>query len=282
MSAKLEPRPFEVAQPLGPRLSGEELGEGRALVFCHGLTAVRSYVVHGSKLLARRGFRLLSYDARGHGQSDPAPSGGGYSYEELSADLAAVIEAQAPGERVLVAGHSMGAHTAARLGLSRPDLVSGLVLICPAYAGKPPDQDELDRWDRRATALEDEGPEAFAHEAVEEGSANPELLERLALDRIRLHRHPEVVAEALRTVPRSRPFERIDDLAALDLPVLVVASLDAVDLGHPYAVAEAWAAAIPGARLISEAPGESPLAWQGGKLSREIATFAEDTGLLDG
>ena len=31
---------------------------------------------------------------------------------------------------------------------------------------------------------------------------------------------------------------------------------------------------LPDARLISEQQGESPLAWQGGKLSREIEQFA--------
>jgi pimeloyl-ACP methyl ester carboxylesterase len=57
------------------------------------------------------------------------------------------------------------------------------------------------------------------------------------------------------------------------MPVLVVASRDESDPGHPYAAAEAWAEALPDARLISEAAGESPLAWQGGKLSRAIAQF---------
>jgi hypothetical protein len=56
--------------------------------------------------------------------------------------------------------------------------------------------------------------------------------------------------------------------------VLVVASNDEADPGHPYAVAEAYAAALPRARLISEDDGQSPLAWQGGRLSREIALFA--------
>ena len=59
------------------------------------------------------------------------------------------------------------------------------------------------------------------------------------------------------------------------MPALVVASHDDADPGHPYAVAEEWAERLPQATLISEEPGESPLAWQGGKLSREIAAFCE-------
>ena len=65
----------------------------------------------------------------------------------------------------------------------------------------------------------------------------------------------------------------MEALGALDVPALVVASHDEADPGHPYAVAEAWADALPQATLISEGPGESPLAWQGGRLSREIEAF---------
>jgi hypothetical protein len=57
------------------------------------------------------------------------------------------------------------------------------------------------------------------------------------------------------------------------VPTLVIASHDAADPGHPYAVAAEYARRIPGARLISEPEGQSPLAWQGGRLSREIEAF---------
>lgn len=284
MAEKLTPVAFERQRSGGSRLSGERLGEADAgsIVLCHGLTAVRSYVVHGSKLLARRGFELVSYDARGHGLSEPAPQGGGYSYDELAGDLASIVETEADPGRSIVAGHSMGAHTAVTLALSRPELVGGLVLICPAYDGEAPTEAELNGWEKLAMALEEGGPEGFADEAVHKDSSDPELLRRLALGRIKLHRNPAAVVEALRQVPRSRPFGGLDELAALDLPVLVVASLDEIDLGHPYAVGRAWSEAIPGAELISEEPGSSPLAWQGGRLSREIATWAEQVGLLGG
>jgi hypothetical protein len=32
---------------------------------------------------------------------------------------------------------------------------------------------------------------------------------------------------------------------------------------------------------VSEEPGESPLAWQGGKLSREIATFCDEPAVSE-
>jgi pimeloyl-ACP methyl ester carboxylesterase len=91
--------------------------------------------------------------------------------------------------------------------------------------------------------------------------------------RVGRHRHPEAVADALRVVPRSAAFDGLDALAGLGVPVLVVGSRDEVDPDHPLAVAEAYGARIPGAELIVEGRGESPLAWRGGALSSAILEF---------
>jgi pimeloyl-ACP methyl ester carboxylesterase len=56
---------------------------------------------------------------------------------------------------------------------------------------------------------------------------------------------------------------------------VVVASRDAYDPSHPLAVGERYAELIPGARLLTEDEGASPLAWQGGQLSKVIAELAE-------
>ena len=92
--------------------------------------------------------------------------------------------------------------------------------------------------------------------------------------RLALHEHPDAVADALAAVPRSRPFGSIEDLGAIGAPTVVVASNDASDPEHPQAVGEAYAAAIPGARLVTDPPGSSPIAWQGSQLSRLIAEVA--------
>jgi 3-oxoadipate enol-lactonase len=267
--------PFTVTGPAGG-LSGEFEGEGPPIVLLHGLTAVRRYVVHGSRVLPRRGFRAISYDARGHGESDPAPADTGYGFEELSADLAAVLGAQVGDRRCVLAGHSMGAHTLTARALAEPDRVAALVVIGPVYLGNPTSDETLAYWDALADGLERDGVEGFI--AAYDRGLDPawrETLLRITRERLSLHRHPEAVARALREVPRSDPFADLAELEFLELPALVVASHDDADPGHPYAVAEAWAQRLPQATLISEQPGESPLAWQGGKLSREIAAFCE-------
>ena len=66
------------------------------------------------------------------------------------------------------------------------------------------------------------------------------------------------------------------DLERLDVPALVIASRDEADPGHPRAVGEEWAQRIPGARFLIEDEGESPLAWQGARLSKAIAAFCRE------
>jgi pimeloyl-ACP methyl ester carboxylesterase len=81
------------------------------------------------------------------------------------------------------------------------------------------------------------------------------------------------VADALRVVPRSRPFDSLDQLEGIDAPALVVGSRDEADPGHPLAVAEEYARRLPRGELLVEEPGKSPLAWQGAQLSRAIDDF---------
>jgi pimeloyl-ACP methyl ester carboxylesterase len=269
----LDARSFSV-EP-GPRLEGETTGEGPPVVLCHGITATRRYVLHGSKALPRAGYSVVTYDARGHGGSEPSPAGEGYGYPQLVADLERVVASQVGEERFLLGGHSMGAHTAVAYALRRPERLAGLVVIGPTYRGTI-EPWSLEYWDGLAAALEDGGVDGFVSYIGEEQGVDPRWRDsvlRFTRERMQLQRHPKALVEALREVPRSRPFESLEELKNLDVPALVVASHDEADPGHPYAAAEAYAAALPAARLVSEEPGESPLAWQGGKLSRLLADF---------
>jgi pimeloyl-ACP methyl ester carboxylesterase len=268
--------PAEFAVGPAPVLRGSAAGEGTPIVLCHGLTASRRYVIHGSRALERAGHRVITFDARGHGESEPAPAGQSYGYPELIADLERVVAAELGEERFLLGGHSMGAHTAVGYALAHPERLSGLVIIGPTYTGEV-SAATLAYWDGLAAALEGEGIDGFVEYLTREGetaAAWREPVARISRERMELHRDPRELARALRETPASRPFGSLEDLAGLEVPALVVASGDEADPGHPYAVAEAYAAALPHARLISEDEGQSPLAWQGGRLSREIALFA--------
>jgi len=252
-------------------LAYELHGEGPAVIGLHGLTATRRYVVMGSRTLAREGRRLVLYDARGHGASSPAPDGD-YSYAALAGDLEAVMD-ELGVARALVVGASMGAHTAIRFALARPERVAALALVTPAY--DPDHAGDLAHWDALARGLREGGVEGFvaAYDLASVPPAWRETVERVLRQRLTAHRHPEAVADALVSVPRSRPFEDWSELARIRAPTLVVGSRDEADPSHPLATARRYARALPGARLHVEEEGRSPLAWQGGQLSRLLLDF---------
>jgi pimeloyl-ACP methyl ester carboxylesterase len=267
------PVPFSVDGV--PVLRGEADGEGPPIVLCHGITASRGYVHHGSRALERAGHRVVTYDARGHGESDPAPTGEGYGYPWLVADLERVVATEVGEGRFVLAGHSMGAHTAVAYALRHPERLTGVGVIGPTYTGELRPT-SLAYWDGLAAALAEEGVDGFVDYIDRNQEIDPAWRDSVlgfTRSRMLLHRHPQALVAALREVARSRPFESIEELGGIDVPALVVASHDDADPGHPYEVAAAYAERLPRAKLISEEKGESPLAWQGGKLSRRLADF---------
>jgi len=264
----------------GTRIAVGVDGEGPPIVLLHGLTATRRYVVMGSSVLQRSGLRVVRYDARGHGASSPAPEPSAYTYALLAEDLRAVLDSLDI-ERAALAGASMGAHTAIRFALDHPERVSGLGLITPAFDPDAPiEPDAYEGWDRLARGLRDGGVEGFV--AANTLDAVParwrETIETVLRQRLSAHEHPLAVADALEFIPRSRPFERMAQLREIGAPTIVVGSRDQADPGHPLAIAERYAAAIDGAEMIVEdegPPARSPIAWQGGRLSKALVGLFE-------
>jgi len=260
----------------GVRLAAAQSGAGIPVVLMHGLTATRRYVLMGSRALERSGHHVIAYDARGHGESTPAPTPTAYGYPDLAGDLIGVLDRLELARAVLV-GASMGAHTAVGATLAHPERVAGLVLVTPAYdPGHPATPESLARWDRLAAGLRSAGVDGFLAAYGEPDVPPPwrDTVKRVIRQRLSAHRYPLAVADALRVVPRSRPFAALAELQRISVPALVVGSRDEADPGHPLAVARAYAAALPQARLVVEEAGRSPLAWQGGQLSGLVAEVA--------
>lgn len=101
------------------------------LLIVHGLFgSARNWGVIARRMAADR--RVVAPDMRNHGDS---PWQASHGYDDLAADLAALIEAQGPPMDVV--GHSMGGKAAMMLALSRPDLIRRLVVadIAPVDYG---------------------------------------------------------------------------------------------------------------------------------------------------
>ena len=277
----MEPQAFEVLRQIpgggSVSLAGELAGQGPPVVLLHGLTATRRNVVQGSRHLIRRGYRLVAYDARGHGASSPAPEPTRYEYRDLLGDLEAVLQALEL-ERAVLVGSSMGAATAMAFALESPERVPALVQITPGYTGEP--RTVRPEWGQMADALEEGGVDAFVEVAQPE--AVPERWSDVAREatrqRMERHEHPRAVAAALRVVPFSTAWDGLERLGRWQAPALVVGSRDESDPMHPLAVAEEYARRLPHGELVVEEEGESPLAWQGARLSKAIGDFLERAG----
>jgi pimeloyl-ACP methyl ester carboxylesterase len=276
----VDPESFQVRRNLPGGdvvLDGEIAGAGPPIVLLHGLSATRRNVVQGSRQLVKRGYRLIAYDARGHGASSAAPS---YTYSDLRDDLEAVLD-QLGLEGAPLVGSSMGAATAMAFALEHPERVPALVQITPAYMGNARTTElDGDVWERMAAGLEQGGVEAFVDVAQPVGfDENWREVAREAIrQRMERHEQPAEVAQALREIPRSAPWDGLDALEHLDVPVLIVASRDEMDELHPLAVAEEYHRRLPRSELLVEDEGKSPLAWQGARLSHAIGDFLERVG----
>jgi pimeloyl-ACP methyl ester carboxylesterase len=278
---RVDHAPFQVLRQIPGAgsvvLEGETIGEGPPVVLLHGLSATRRNVVQGSRHLIRRGYRLIAYDARGHGASSPAPS---YEYADLVGDLEAVL-GHLDLERAALVGSSMGAATALAFALEHPERVAALVQITPAYTGYARTAAvDGDSWERMAAELERGGVDAFVDVAQPHGLPEKwrEIAREATRQRMERHNHPAAVAQALRQLPGSLAWNGLEPLEELEVPVLIVGSRDEADALHPLGVAQDYERRLPRAELVVEEEGNSPLAWQGARLSGVIGDFLERVG----
>jgi pimeloyl-ACP methyl ester carboxylesterase len=117
-----------VTTPDGVRLNVETTGPVDApvtVLLVHGWTcSTRSWhnqVEDLPRILGPDAVRVVSYDHRGHGRSDPAPPGS-MRIEQLADDLVTVLDTVVGDGPVVYAGHSMGGMTLMALADAHPDL----------------------------------------------------------------------------------------------------------------------------------------------------------------
>ncbi|HZS02374.1 MAG TPA: alpha/beta fold hydrolase [Chloroflexota bacterium] len=138
------------AQVDGIRLYYETVGDGRTLAFAHSLGMDHTLWDAQQRHFSDR-YRVLTFDARGHGASDKPP--GPYSVERFGEDFYGVLRA-AGVERAVVVGLSMGGMAAQALAAAHPEAVEGLVLAdTTCWYGETAAQD----WEPRAVAAEQQG-----------------------------------------------------------------------------------------------------------------------------
>jgi len=118
--------------PVGKlRISTLTMGAGPDIILIHGLGATKASLFDAAAALAAEGYRVHALDLPGFGGSSKRPSQYGARYfarvilglmDELGIDRAHFV------------GNSMGGRVAIEMGLSHPDRVGALALLCPAVA----------------------------------------------------------------------------------------------------------------------------------------------------
>lgn len=112
----------EFADINGTKIYYEITGEGTPLIFLHGWTCDSRNWNPQIENFAKK-YKVITYDARGHGKSN-VPDSIPYSYEE---DLAALMDYLNIKKAVII-GHSLGGSPAFYYSLHHPERVLGLVL----------------------------------------------------------------------------------------------------------------------------------------------------------
>ena len=225
----------------GVRLRYDVTGTGPVVLFTHGFAASsRMFAANVAALAADH--TVVTWDMRGHGDSDYPRDPGAYSVPLAVDDIGALLD-RVDAPAAVIAGHSLGGFLSLAFALAQPHRTRALILIGtgPGYRR----EEGRARWNRMvddyATALAARGLAALpASEELHGGT----------------HRDASGLVLAARGILAQQDARVIDALPSVRVPTLVVVGArDAQFLdGCRY-----MAAKIPGAALavIAEA-GHAP------------------------
>jgi 3-oxoadipate enol-lactonase len=248
----------------GVDLAIEDTGEGTPVLWGHGLTssmAAEAALGMGVADLPQDRYRLIRYDARGHGDSGATADPADYAYPALAADQLALVDALDL-DRFVTGGMSLGTGTALHVAVAAPDRVRALVLGIPptAWEGR---RARGATYQDRGRVVREEGMEAFIEGAMAEPLAPifaPFADQVRAGIRARYEGYdPRVLAPLLTGVGGSDLPDR-DAIAMLTMPVLVLAWTG--DPVHPEGTAERLGELLPQAEVLVANSLKEALAWR--------------------
>ena len=220
------------AQLNGIAIDYEVSGSGPVLLLSHGYGSTRHMWDEQHRALGDR-WRVVSWDMRGHGQSDSPADPAQYSAALTVADMAALLR-HVGAERAIIGGLSLGGYVSLAFALAHPEMTQALV-ICdsgPGYRNAEARAQWNQRAQERAAGLEAQGLEALTRRSKETQQA--------------VHRSAQGLAHAARGMLAQEGSQVIDGLAGTRVPTLVIVG----DQDQPFvAPSEYMAKKIAGARL---------------------------------
>jgi 3-oxoadipate enol-lactonase len=249
----------------GVRFACSVAGEGPDVLFLHGWMCNRTFWRDAAARLSRR-YRVITFDFRGHGESDAPPSG--YTIEQLADDARDVLVGLGI-QRAAVIGHSMGGMVAQMFCRRHAPLVSRVVLVTTIAS------DEGDQLISKRIAADSERrgfADAFSRHVrgwFSEG-VPPKVIDEITDMMLRTR---ETVA--LELVQSFRHFDSRPFLSSIGVPALVIAG--GADASAVPAESKVLAGRIPGANLVSLGTcGHFPMVECAEVLTRVIDDFLSD------
>ena len=219
------------------RLNGIEIdyevtGTGSVVLLGHGYGSTRHMWDDQHRALADR-WRVVSWDMRGHGETDSPGDPKQYSAALIVADMHALLQHLGV-ERAIIGGLSLGGYVSLAFALAHPAMTQALV-ICdsgPGYRNAEARAQWNQRAQERAVSLESKGLDALTRRSKETQQA--------------VHRSAQGLAHAARGMLAQEGSQVIDGLASIRVPTLVIVG----DQDQPFvAPSEYMAKKIAGARL---------------------------------
>ncbi len=227
----------------GIQFNYEVNGDGPAIVFTHGLGGDLS---QPKDLLGEmNGYRVLLWDVRGHGNTEPLGPEDKLNFETFAQDLHALLDHVGMTD-VIMGGISMGAGISTAFAVRWPERVRGLVLVRPAWEDRPAPAN-LEHLIQLRHLLDAGCPDTTLHEYRRIPEYEP--LRSLALDLVeglesQLTKPKAYERRArLEMVTRSQPIHSWKEVEALIMPTLVIGNEP--DSTHPMKMAEEWARRVP-------------------------------------
>ncbi len=217
----------------GVQIHFEVSGDGPALILTHGYSSTCDMWVGQVGALSQN-FKVITWDMRGHGQSDYPQDPAAYSEAATVADMAALLDA-AGAKDAVVGGLSLGGYMSLAFHVTHPERTRALLIIDtgPGYKN---DQ-ARDGWNanaiRRAERFEAEG---FG-----------DLSKASAEVRLARHRDASGLARAARGMLTQKNARVIESLPSINVPALVIVGAN----DTPFiAASDYMAAKIPGAQKV--------------------------------
>jgi pimeloyl-ACP methyl ester carboxylesterase len=212
---------------------GPGVGTAPALILTHGYSAT-SQMWTGQIATLEPHFTVVTWDMRGHGQSDYPEDPAQYSEEATVADMAALLDAVGA-RQAIVGGLSLGGYMSLAFHRAHPDRTRALLIIDtgPGYKN----DEARAGWNRNAIAR----AEKFEAEGL------PDTTRASAEVRLARHRDATGLARAARGMLTQRDARVIESLPQVAVPAVVIVGAN----DTPFlAASDYMAAKIPGAKKV--------------------------------